>query len=147
VQALRAAGFEVEAPDFQGMNLAARVDKLTRLLKNRASRPLLVGSSYGGITALCAAVILAQEGHDCGPLLLCAPALGIAESPATDLELSPPGLVRILHGTKDDVVPIEVSRRIAQAHPDKVSLLELDDDHRLSKSLALIVEEARKLKG
>ncbi len=45
---------------------------------------------------------------------------------------------RILHGSRDDVVPTEGSRRWAAAHAD-VELIELDDDHRLMRSLATIL--------
>ena len=45
---------------------------------------------------------------------------------------------RILHGLRDDVVPIEVSRRWAAGH-DHVERVELDDDHRVMRSLATIV--------
>ena len=58
VQALRAAGLEVIAPDFQGQNLAARVATLLPVLREQPDA-LVVGSSYGGITALCAAKELA----------------------------------------------------------------------------------------
>jgi pimeloyl-ACP methyl ester carboxylesterase len=48
---------------------------------------------------------------------------------------------RILHGSRDDVVPIESSRRFADGQAD-VTLFELDDDHRLLGSLAAIAEHA-----
>ena len=44
---------------------------------------------------------------------------------------------RVLHGVGDEVVPIDGSRRWAAAHDD-VELIELDDDHRLLRSLATI---------
>ena len=45
---------------------------------------------------------------------------------------------RILHGVRDDVVPIEVSRRWTVGR-DHVELIELDDDHRLMRSLVTIL--------
>ena len=48
IRALRGAGFEVIAPDFQGMALAERVDLLQQVCKNIESKPVLAGSSYGG---------------------------------------------------------------------------------------------------
>lgn len=45
---------------------------------------------------------------------------------------------RILHGIRDDVVPIEGSRRWAEDQ-EGVDLVELDDDHRLMASLATIL--------
>lgn len=44
----------------------------------------------------------------------------------------------IIHGTRDTVVPIESSREYAQAHGDRVRLIEVDDDHLLSRSLPTI---------
>lgn len=46
----------------------------------------------------------------------------------------------IVHGTRDQTVPIAGSRRYAAAHVN-VSLLELDDDHSLLASTPRIVEE------
>lgn len=43
----------------------------------------------------------------------------------------------IVHGTRDVVVPIEVSRDYAAAH-DHVELIEVDDDHTLTASLPTI---------
>jgi fermentation-respiration switch protein FrsA (DUF1100 family) len=44
----------------------------------------------------------------------------------------------IVHGTKDEVVPIESSRAYAEAHADRVRLVEVDDDHGLVASLPTI---------
>jgi pimeloyl-ACP methyl ester carboxylesterase len=46
----------------------------------------------------------------------------------------------ILHGSRDDVVPIESSRRFAEARPH-VRLVELDDDHELLATLPRILDE------
>lgn len=48
----------------------------------------------------------------------------------------------IVHGTRDDVVPIEASRTWMARAPELVSLTEVDDDHELLASLALLEEEA-----
>ena len=103
VRALSEAGLEVEAPDFTGLTLAARVSLL-----EEATRPgqlVLAGSSYGGL----AAALVAQRfpGRFRG-LLLCAPALELAEPPAEDPQLivAPPPLPTVvIHGIRDDVVP------------------------------------------
>lgn len=47
----------------------------------------------------------------------------------------------IIHGTRDDVVPIEGSRRYAASNP-QVRLLEVDDDHSLKASISRIDREA-----
>lgn len=46
----------------------------------------------------------------------------------------------IIHGTRDETVPVENSRRYAASRP-AVRLVEVDDDHALIGSLDLIVEE------
>jgi pimeloyl-ACP methyl ester carboxylesterase len=53
----------------------------------------------------------------------------------------PPCPTRIIHGTADDVVPIDLSRRLAAAHPH-ITLREVDDRHELVHSLPLIESEA-----
>jgi alpha-beta hydrolase superfamily lysophospholipase len=54
-------------------------------------------------------------------------------------EVSCPTL--ILHGERDDLVPIEGSRRYAEERPDRVRLVALDDDHYLMSSLDRVGEE------
>jgi pimeloyl-ACP methyl ester carboxylesterase len=44
----------------------------------------------------------------------------------------------IIHGTADTVVPITSSREYAQAHKERVRLVEVDDDHNLMRSLPMI---------
>lgn len=48
----------------------------------------------------------------------------------------------IIHGRRDDIVPIESSRRYAEAH-GHVELLEVDDDHTLAASLPTISTRAQ----
>lgn len=50
--------------------------------------------------------------------------------------------VTIVHGVRDDVVPIEISRAYAAMHPG-VRLVELDDDHRLHASIPEVFEIVR----
>jgi uncharacterized protein len=50
----------------------------------------------------------------------------------------------ILHGTRDDVVPIETSRRFAADRPH-VRLIELDDDHELLATLPVILDVIEQL--
>ena len=49
----------------------------------------------------------------------------------------------IVHGIRDTVVPIESSRAYAEAHADRVRLVEVDDDHLLIDSLGRIRQLAR----
>jgi uncharacterized protein len=52
----------------------------------------------------------------------------------------------IIHGFRDDVVPIAVSRDYAAGKPN-VKLVEVDDDHSLGASVERIVEESRAFFG
>jgi pimeloyl-ACP methyl ester carboxylesterase len=139
--AMKTAGLPVVSPDFQGQALAARVEKLVATLGDE--RPVLVGSSYGGLVAVCASAMLPAP--PLPGILLCAPALGRAELPADRLDLSPRCPVVIIHGKEDEVVPIEVSRRYAGNYPELVELIEVDDDHSLAASVDRIVSEAERM--
>ena len=52
----------------------------------------------------------------------------------------------ILHGTRDDSVPIEHSRRFAAERPN-VELIELDDGHELTASLPRLLAESERFLG
>jgi pimeloyl-ACP methyl ester carboxylesterase len=130
-------------PDLRGVPLQGRYDQIDRITRDR--RCLLVGSSYGGLVA---ALLAARHPERLHGLLLCAPALGWREPPNDDPEAlcAPPGLpVTILHGLRDEVVPIELSRAYQQRSPPGVRLLELDDDHPLRGSIDLLEREARSM--
>ena len=142
-QALVGAGLSVEAPDFQGQALAERVDTLVQLLAEREEPPLLIGSSYGGLTALCAAILHAEGGNSLSELILCAPALARGEEPASSMQLHAPAQVTIIHGRRDEVIPLEISERWIASNPG-ARLIAVDDDHRLGQSLGLIVREAQR---
>jgi len=132
-QALCDAGHDVIAPDCRGLSLRERVDVVVPILKEL--RPYVVGSSYGGITAVLAGM---HAGVDLPRLVLCAPALERQEEPNTD-----PGKLRlvgptiIIHGIEDDVIPIDVSRRYALRTGAR--LVEVADGHRLAGSQAEIL--------
>lgn len=49
---------------------------------------------------------------------------------------------KILHGRRDEIVPVETSRRYAAERPH-VELIELDDDHALTSSIDRIEQAAR----
>lgn len=133
--ALVNAGFDVVAPDLQDLSLADRVSKVVPLLE---SKPFLVGSSMGGITAVLAARAF---GGPLPGLLLCAPAFRISDEALASLHVNAP--VTIIHGTLDDIVPIEDSRRYAALHGAR--LIEVEDGHRLAESLEPIVLEVKRM--
>jgi predicted esterase len=94
------------------------------------ARPdVVVGSSFGGAIA----VLLLTRGAWRGPTLL----LAQASDRLGELELPAGVPVLLVHGTKDDVVDIAGSRRLARTGtPSLVRLLEVDDGHRLNGLLA-----------
>jgi len=132
--ALRGAGWSVEAPDCTGvMDVTVRVNRARVALESTQGPVVLVGSSFGGLTALLllseiAGTALAKKVVG---LVLCAPALHRAEATGVT---AVPSNTHILHGTHDDVVPIEASRAFAKTHGLEVT--ETDDGHRLSSSTA-----------
>lgn len=140
-RALRAAGLDPICPDGRGLPLQPRVDGIRAAV---AAHPgaLLIGSSYGGLAAL---FVAAEAPERLSGLLLLAPALHWSEPPATHPErLCVPATLptAVLHGVRDDVVPIAVSRALRDRCPHVV-LHEVDDDHLLHASLERIVALAR----
>ena len=117
----------MDTSDFEGC--VARHAAL--LAEGEGDRPdVLAGSSFGGAVA----VALLQRGHWAGPTLLLAQAALLYGLPAS----LPSGVpVWVVHGSGDDVVPPEHSRRLAAAgEPEHVRLIEVDDDHSLHASVA-----------
>jgi len=118
--------FELLAPamdtgDFEGA-LATQAAALAEF------RPdVLVGSSFGGAVA----VALLQRGLWRGPTLLLAPAVSHFGVAAT---LPAGACVTVVHGTRDAICSIEVSRALARAG-GAVRLVEVDDEHRLGSLL------------
>lgn len=141
VTALRAAGFEVNAPDLRDLNLAARISKIEDAL--RRSGGLLVASSYSGL----AAVVLARRPQlRIHRLVLLAPAMHVFEPPVDDpSRLTLPEVCQtvIVHGTADESVPVDFSRRLAARSGMHVRLVEVDDNHRLGASMPTILSAVR----
>jgi len=145
IMALRDAGFEVEAPDGQGLSLAQRIEGIDAATRDGGM--ILAGSSYGGLAAAWLAV---RHPDRFRGLLLCAPALYLSETPIDDVTTlaAPAGLTTVvIHGHRDTVVPISVSQRYRDLSGSHVTLVERDDDHRLGSSLDAIVVAAQQLSG
>jgi pimeloyl-ACP methyl ester carboxylesterase len=141
--ALRAAGLDVIAPDGRGRPLQDRVDGLLAAVDAHPGA-VLAGSSYGGLAALYVATVRADR---LGALLLLAPALVLREPPVDDpdaLTIDPALLAVIVHGLRDEVVPVGVSRALVARCPHAV-LHTPDDTHDLRASVALIAAEASRL--
>ncbi len=137
-QALKKVFGDVLAPDCSGVqDEKERLHIIQQEIKNSEEPFLVVGSSMGGLMAL----LLQKENplHIAG-MVLCAPA--IHRPAATDLNLNdlPPTIV--IHGTQDDIVPVEASQ------PFGDRLITVDDDHRLANSMEEILRAvfAMKLK-
>jgi alpha-beta hydrolase superfamily lysophospholipase len=144
-EALRRAGLEVVAPDCRDMALAARLEVVEPALAG-VDCPVVVGSSYGGLVALIAVLRARARDQAIGGLVLCAPALGLREPPADTVRIVPPDVPTVvIHGTGDTVVPIDWSRTFAAV--GGVELIEVDDDHRLARSLDIIIAAVRALAG
>jgi len=120
----RDEGYEVESVDYRGID--APQERVTRLLafcRDLQGRLVLVGSSMGGHVCTAGSRLLRAEG-----LFLLAPAFYM---PGYE-ELTPPPPacpITIVHGWRDEVVPVENSVRFARRYG--ATLHVVDSDHRL----------------
>ncbi len=125
----RAQGFEVESVDYRGLDDPQ--DRVTRLLaycRNLQGRLVLVGSSMGAHVCTSASRLLRADG-----LFLLAPAFYMPGFEPLTPE-PPEGIpLTLVHGWRDDVVPVENSVRWAREH--KATLHVLESDHRLQDRL------------
>jgi alpha/beta superfamily hydrolase len=128
---VRDLGLSAESVDYQGIDdPQARVQKLLGFARPFAGRLVLAGSSLGGHVSAAAARTLSARG-----LFLLAPAFfmpGFEEFTPRDVGCP----TVIVHGWRDDVVPINHSVRWAQEH--RAALHVLDSDHRLQDQLPSI---------
>ena len=137
-QALAAAGHEVIAPNYRGLDVVTAADIVTYQILDQREPLVVVGQSFGGAVALLA---VNRAGAARGPatrLLLCAPALFLAEEVTRPERLRCPAAVILIHGTRDETIPIELSRAFAREHAAR--LVEVDDDHGLSRSHGAVLE-------
>lgn len=125
---LLARHFESRTPSMDTRDFEACVARQAETI--REFRPeVLVGSSFGGGVA----VALLERGLWTGPTLLLAQA---ALRLRADAALPSDATVWLVHGRHDDVVDPEDSRRLARSgSPDRVRLIEVDDDHPLHASV------------
>lgn len=124
----------VFAPDFQGMDVWERLDKIeceTQGLRNL----IIVGSSYGG---LLASLFYSRNPERVRGLVLMAPAL--YQEAADKVERMPEDAV-VIHARQDDIVPIGPVREKCARHG--IQLTEVDDNHRLENSHHLMLEGVR----
>ena len=120
----RAEGYEVESVDYRGIDDPhARLTRLLAYCRDFQGRLVLVGSSMGGHVSTAGSRLLRTAG-----LFLMAPAFYVPGF--EDLTPEPADCpVTIVHGWRDEVVPVENSIRFAREHG--ASLHILDTDHRM----------------
>lgn len=120
-------GFDVMSPDYShSPDPRLRVEQLLSLAPRARSTLVLVGSSMGAYVSAFAAPALAPQA-----LLLMAPAFyfpGYDEEPP-----SPPPIKAVVHGWRDEIVPVERAIRYAQRNGAALHLL--DADHGLNDRL------------
>lgn len=136
-EAVRDDGCQVDSIDYRGIaDPGERVDKLVSSCVGIDAPLVLVGSSMGGHVATAAAAQLQPAG-----VFVLAPAYFM---PGYE-QLTPPSPdcpLMIVHGWRDDVVPVENSIRFAQA--SRATLHVLDGDHRLTANIDEIVALLRR---
>lgn len=127
----RSEGYNVESVDYQGIESPAdRITKLVDSCKSLQGELVLVGSSLGAYVSLASAALLHARA-----LFLMAPAIyvpGLAPLSASAFDCP----LAVVHGWRDEVVPVDHSIRFAREHG--AGLLLVDDDHRLHKSIRQI---------
>ncbi len=126
---LRSLFPEILTPDFRGP-LDERQKVLLSILGKKTGWTL-IGSSLGG---LMAALFTCQHPKQVRKLVLLAPALILPEfSAALPAPVDVPTVV--YHGTRDSVVPLEPTRRLAEQVFRKLDFHVVDDEHRLFKTM------------
>ncbi len=130
---VRSLGCEADSIDYRGIaDPAERVEKLIRECAGIEGPLLLVGSSMGGHVATAAAEAVGAVG-----LFVLAPAYFMKGYEG--LTPQPPKLpICIVHGWRDDIVPVENSIRFARGCGATVHLV--DGDHRLTGNIEEINE-------
>lgn len=130
-------GCQVLSIDYQGIaDPQKRVQKLLKEARGIDDNLLLVGSSMGGYVATAAAGELGAAG-----LFVLAPAYFMEGfgAPTPDA----PGMpICIVHGWRDEIVPVENSIRFASKC--RATLHVLDGDHRLTTNIEEINDHLEK---
>ena len=128
---VRDLGLTAESVDYQGIDdPQTRVEKLADFARPFEGRLVLAGSSLGGHVSAAAARRLTARG-----LFLLAPAFFMPGfEKFTPRNVGCPTV--IVHGWRDDIVPVEHSIRWAREH--RAALHVLDSDHRLQDQLPSI---------
>lgn len=116
-------------PDFHG-SLQERMDMLTSIVGNRNGWTI-IGSSFGG---LMGAIFTCQHPSQVKKQILLAPALiwpDFAGDPPPPVDV--PTL--IIHGKRDEVIPMDAVKALAEKVFTRLEFREVDDDHGLYKTV------------
>jgi len=120
-------GYAAQSPDYSdSRDPDERVQRLLAHEPRARGRPVLVGSSMGGYVSAIASTSLRPDG-----LFLLAPAFympGYTAEPMVQAQH-----ISIVHGWRDDVVPVDHSIRFAGTH--RADLHVLDAGHSLNERL------------
>jgi pimeloyl-ACP methyl ester carboxylesterase len=119
---------EILIPDFAG-SLDARMARLEEHLHGK-DRWIIVGSSFGG---LMGALYACRYPERVSKLILLAPALiwpDFAANPPAPIALP----VVVVHGERDELIPIEVVRKMSKRVFTNHEFRAVDDDHGLYKT-------------
>lgn len=130
--------YELQSPDFQGMDLEERLEKALRITAHETDL-VIVGSSFGG---LLASALYSLHPERIAALVLMAPALHRADAQAYVERLPTQDRIVVIHGRDDDVVPLDAVRSFLKDH--LIEVVEVDDGHRLAQSQDLMVEATRR---
>ena len=127
-ECVRDLGCEADSVDYQGIaDPSERVAKLIDEASDIDDTLVLVGSSMGGHVATAAA-----ERLDAAALFVLAPAYYMPGYEA--LTPTPPGMpITIVHGWRDDIVPVDNSIRFARECQARLHII--DGDHRLTDNI------------
>lgn len=116
-------------PDFTG-SFEERMAQLKPIL-GRKKGWTIIGSSFGG---LMGTVFTCKHPTRVRKLILLAPAL-LRESFGSHLDLEPVSVPTVVvHGTGDDVVPLEPAREVAEKLFTNLRYIVVDDGHRLQEA-------------
>lgn len=116
-------------PDLRG-SLDERMQRLTDILGEEAGWTL-VGSSFGG---LMAAIFTCQRPQQVEKQVLLAPALvwpDFASHPPAPVDVP----TVIYHGSRDEIIPLDALRPLAEGVFRSLSFNVVDDDHGLHKTI------------
>lgn len=126
---LRSLFPDILTPDFSG-GLEGRMRQLRRIVGEQPAWKM-IGSSFGG---LMATIFACERPAQVERLILLAPALLWPEFDAqSQAPTSVPTI--IYHGRRDEVVPLEPTRKLAEQLFLRLDFRPVDDDHGLYKTV------------